>query len=137
MLDLKAVYGKRVKVTLEESWEGGDKTAYWIVKGKRGDVMAWDDQSLEVTVYGRPLKIAPGVLPNKTHRLQLPDSLERSGWKAKNHYDDSICFLVPAEWATKAFRVIKARNRRQVTESMRQRGRELAALNQRKNETPC
>lgn len=127
MIDLKKTFGAQVRVSLEESWEGGDKTHHWIIKGSRGDIMAYDDSTLEVTVYGVPLKLKPDVLPNATHNLSLPIKLEKSGWKAKNHYDDSTCFLLPVEWATKAFKIIKARKRRQVTEAMRQKGRDLAA----------
>lgn len=126
MINLKETFGKKVKVTVEESCESHDKVHYYIVQGKRGDVMAWDDALLEVTVYGKTLQLDPNVLPQKTHNMKLPNSMEQSGWKAKNHYDDSTVFLVPLSEATKAFKVIKARNKRKVTEEMRQKGRELA-----------
>lgn len=118
MIDLMKEYGKKYKVTMTEEYRHGgdlDNEHYMIILGKRGDVMAWDDELLEVTVIGVPLKIPAGVLPEKTHNLALPIKYERIGWKAKNHYDDSTCFLVPKDQYRKVFKVIKVRNRRQVT----------------------
>lgn len=131
LLDLKTEYGKRYKVSLEESYgaeAGRSKKHFYIVEGRRGNVMAWDGHTLEVTVNGVPLKLKEGVLPDRTHNLALPIKLERNGWKVKNHYDDSVCFLVPKEQYQKAFKVIKAKNRKQMTPELAQRLARMRSL---------
>ena len=120
MLDLKQFVGNKYKVTMEESYRnGGDRpnTHYMIVRGSRGDIMAWDDSFLEVTVYGKPLK---NPHPDASHNLSLPMKCERLGWKAKNHYDDSTCFLLEKDRIYEAIKVIKARKRRHLSPEQRE-----------------
>lgn len=129
MINLKEYIGSKYKVSMMEEYRHGgdlDDCHYMIVLGRRGDIVAWDDDMLEVTVYGVPLAIKPGTLPDKTHNLALPIKLERLGWKAKNHYDDSTCFLLKKELIYEAIKAIKARKRRVVTEAMRENGRRMA-----------
>lgn len=128
MLDLRAFIGDKYKVTLEDSYGiGGDrpKHHYYILKGRRGDIMAWDDDTLEVTVYGRTITNRKPL--QATHNLSLPIKLERQGWLAISHFDDCTCFLLKKERIYEAIKVIKAKKLQLVTEASRQRGRELAA----------
>lgn len=132
MLDLKKEFGAKAKVTLEESYgpdSGREKHHYYVVKGRRGEISAWDDTTIEVTVMGTPTPLDPAdLVPDKTHNLSLPIKLERMGWKASHHYDDSTVFLIPKEKFMEALTVIKARKRKVVTEAMRETGRRMALL---------
>lgn len=116
MIDLKKEFGAKAKVTLEESYgpdSGREKHHYYVVKGRRGEINAWDDTTLEVMVMGVPLKLNPANLaPDKTHNLSLPIKIERMGWKVKNRYSDSTCFLIPKEKFMQAVAIVKAKKRR-------------------------
>lgn len=125
MLNLKEYIGDKYKVTINRDGGDLDDEHYMIVQGKRGDIMAFDDDTLQITVYGRPLKIAS---EDKTHNMSLPMKCEKLGWKIKNSYDDSICFLIKKDAIYQAINAIKPRKKRLVTEEMRERGRQLAAL---------
>lgn len=131
MLDLKALVGQRYKITMETSYQhGGDrpKEHYYQVQGRRGDVMAWDDDTFEVTVYGRKLPEAPpGVLRDKHHNLSLPLKMEKLGWPVKHYYDDSMVFLLPKERILEACQVIKAVKVRQLSPAQRQHLASLSA----------
>jgi hypothetical protein len=62
--------------------------------------------------------------------LRCANRIEKTGWKAKNHYDDGALFIRPFSDLDKTAKALKCRKRRQVTEAMRERGRSLARMAQ-------
>lgn len=96
-----------------------------VIRGKFGQVAEYDDGDLDVwicTWERDPEKVEKSA--KRSHRRAA--FVESKGWKAANHYDDGALFIRPFQDLDKACRFIKARRRRQVTEAMRQRGRQLA-----------
>lgn len=127
MIDLRARYGKRYKVMLDESWEGGDKTPLYEIRGKRGYIRVWGEDELE-------LYLESAVIAGR---------LERSSklFKPKNHYDDATAFTfnpgTHPEALIAACKYIKAKNRRQMTpealETLRNRARKFLNPNNQRS----
>lgn len=106
MINLKEGYGKRYRVTWEESWEPGDDRPdeeFLEIRGKRGYIRPWGKNELE-------LYLENTILANRVERSYPM-------FTPKNHYDDAIAFTFQPDLAlvSLACRWIKARNRRQLS----------------------
>jgi hypothetical protein len=95
MIDLKEKYEKRCKVKKCQS-EGG----CYEIQGKRGYIRPRGD---ELELY-----LTSKVLANKLER-------NSSIFKVKNHYDDATSFTFNIDGVPAACKLIKAKNRRQMT----------------------
>lgn len=82
----------------------------WMIRGKFG----------QITTY------CPGELDVWIKNMRQALKAERF-WPVKNSYDDGALFIRPDADLDLACRLIRAPKRRQVTEAMRETGRQLAA----------
>lgn len=108
MIDLVKDYGKKYKVTWEESWQAGDTRPdqeFMEIKGKRGYIRPWGETELEL--YVESINIA-----NRIER-------DLNQFKPKNHYDDGAAFTFDPIHIAKAIRLILGRKKRQVTPEQR------------------
>ncbi|OGR91359.1 MAG: hypothetical protein A2992_05115 [Elusimicrobia bacterium RIFCSPLOWO2_01_FULL_59_12] len=102
----------------QHRWKVTKPDGYDIIKGKRGVIEQYSDGDLNVLVT--------------SHRV-----IFNCLWKSLHTYDDGADYCRPYSDLAQACELIKARRRRQVTEEMRQRGRELAAKMRSSNATPA
>lgn len=103
----------RWKATLEEG--------EYVIRGKRGVIATYQDNALNVWITN--LRVANALIVDQ-------------GWEPAHTYDDGADFVCTLDLLDEACKAIKARKKRQVTEIMRQRGRELAARMRSSKENP-
>lgn len=84
------------RIDTQRVWRTVSEEGERVIRGKRGLVSQYPDGDLDVWV---------------TH-LRSSRTMERSGWKAKNHYDDGALFIRPFSDLDKAAKYIKAKRRR-------------------------
>lgn len=89
-------------------WKVTKPDGYPIIKGKRGTVDQYDDGDINVWITN--LRVT-----------------NKCTWPPLHTYDDGADYCRPFSDLDHACKLIKARKRRQVTEAMRQRGREAMA----------
>jgi hypothetical protein len=101
----------------QRRWKATKEDGEYVIRGKRGTIACYGDG--DINVWVRNLRVA-----NK-----IP-------WKPLHTFDDGADYCRKIADLDAACRYIKARKRRQVTEAMRQRGRELAAALRSSKENP-
>lgn len=94
---------------------------------KRWKVTVKDGEDILQGKYGIVSVMGDGLLDVWATSPIIAGRIERSGWKAKNHYDDGLAFRRPFVDLDRAATWLKCRQKRKVTEAMRERGRELQA----------
>src|SRR3990167_2261927 len=95
-------------LTAQSRWKVTKPDGYPLIKGKRGTIDQYVDGDLNVWITN--LRVS-----------------NKCPWKPLHTDDDGADYCRPFSDLDNACRLIKARKRRQVTEAMRQQGRELAA----------
>lgn len=109
MIDLKEQYGKRYKVTLDESWDverdrkAADRPWYEEIKGKRGWCYLHNRSVLSVEISNR-------VFNAYQHKMPFPYSYVRGG-------DETQKVLVEEEHIAKAINFIIPRRKRMLSEA--------------------
>lgn len=122
MIDLNK-YAKKyvVKVCPCDGEHFGDRGKWLEIHGKRGYIRLWGESELEV--YVSNTRIAARIERNFKQ------------FKPKNHYDDATAFVIKEESLPLAVKLIKGRNKRQMSQAALERlatARSLSPIGSRK-----
>jgi hypothetical protein len=117
IFDLRKEYGDKWRVTWEEGHTAREieQIKFQIIKGRRGELNAWDLETIEVLVLSNTM----------SNRLKY-----EGRWVVKNEYDDGMCFIVPKQEIDEACKVIKAKKVRHLSPKQRESAfRGIAKMN--------